>query len=103
MKPLFVPLSGVEESQKGSEGVGDRQRAEVFLQHQKNLEPLSVEGGASIFEKEADGTILEGGTELSLPVLACQQITSIGHQCQVIPCSGIARGAEPEQDKVAGV
>ena len=52
MKPLFVPLSGVKEGKKGSEGVGDGRRMEVILQHLKHLKPLSIKGGISILEVE---------------------------------------------------
>jgi hypothetical protein len=71
MEPLFATLSGVKEGKKGSEGVGNGQRMEVIFQHLKHLEPLSIKGGSYVLEEEPNGTILEGGMQLALPVLTC--------------------------------
>jgi hypothetical protein len=70
MEP-FVTLSGVKEGKKGSEGVGNGRRAEVIFLDLKHLEPLSIKDGSCVLKEEPNGTILEGGTQLALPVLTC--------------------------------
>ncbi len=72
----------------------------MVLKNLEHLETFAVKGGPRILEKETSRPILDHGTKLTLPKLACQSVPSVRQEEVIRASRRETRGAKPEQKDV---
>ena len=75
----------------------------MVLKDLEHLETFAVKGGPRILEKETSRPILDRGTKLTLPKLACQSVPSVRQEEVIRASRRETRGAKPEQKDVTGL